>query len=553
MGRLFPLAVVIVSLLVSAATARQWTSRDGGFTVEAELVDVTGGNAVLKKADGSQISVPLNKLSLGDVRYINDVLRSAEAGITGGKAEVAAPAAGKPAPEPPATAAKPTAATLKKLHYDWKKDQTYVYHVRIIGERGNDTENRSGNVTYKVKSTQFGEIRLAMTADLKYADFQRPRGYVVLHGRHVGFVSDVDKPKEATIRIDSFGRLLESKGEAPLPYLLGDLSELVVEPLSRTEEASWTITSDPGIAVVSLHYPYWRSSLVAFREGVPAAEKTVYSVQGESDKFILISKHYEMTSAATLAGKPRIEAAGDGKLKFDTQRGVFASLDFDMRVTVRDSNKTEDTPLHISYRLLSEEDLAEEARDAQKAKEEAERAKKEKARPLIDKEIETALADLASGDGDSVDAAAKRLADKKPQQPNPKVAKALEAVMLHGENVGHRAEAARALKNWSTPQSVPGLMKALDDSWPPVRSNAMEALCPVRAQGGDQAGGPTTDQPHDAGLGREVPQGRRAGCRGCGVGAHRRLGPLGSRLRVWAPRNPGNQEISAGVGEGRLR
>jgi hypothetical protein len=316
-----------------------------------------------------------------------------------------------------------------------------------------------------------------MTSDLRYADFERARRYVVLPGRHLGFVSNVDKPREATIRIDSFGRLLESKGEAPLPYLLGDLSELVVEPLPRAEEASWTITSDPGIAVVSIHYPYWRSSLVAFREGVPAAEKTVYTVQGESDKLILISKHYEMTSAATLAGKPRIEAAGDGKLKFDTQRGVFASLDLDMRVTVRDSNKTEDTPLHISYRLLSEEDLAEAAKESQKAKEEAEKARKEKVRPLSDKEIETAVADLASEDGTRIDASAKLLADKKPLQPNPKVAKALESLMLHGENVGHRSEAARALKNWSTPESVPGLLKALNDSWAPVRSNAMEALC----------------------------------------------------------------------------
>ncbi|MGD0818829.1 MAG: BREX system ATP-binding domain-containing protein, partial [Methanomassiliicoccales archaeon] len=51
--------------------------------------------------------------------------------------------------------------------------------------------------------------------------------------------------------------------------------------------------------------------------------------------------HYEMTSAAMLNGKPKIEAFGEGKLKFDTQRSVFASLDFDMRVTVRDSNRTE--------------------------------------------------------------------------------------------------------------------------------------------------------------------------------------------------------------------
>jgi HEAT repeat protein len=483
MRHLVLLAVVILSLPVSPTAARQWASRDGAFAVEAELLDVKGGNVVLKKADGSQISVPLNKLSLGDVRYVNDVLRAAEAGVTGAAAEASAPAAAKPqaaltgaapAAAPQATAA--AAGALKKLRYNWKKDQAYVYRVRIIGERGNDTENRSGNVTYKVKSTRMGEVQLAMTGDLKYADVEHSRRYVVITGRHVGFVSNVDKPIEATITIDPVGRLLESPGGAPLPYLLGDLSELVVEPLPRAEEASWTVNSDPGIAVVSLHYPYSRYSSSTYREGVPAAEKTVYTVLGESDNMILISKHYEMTSAASLAGKPRIEASGDGKLKFDPQRGVFASLDFDMRVTVRDSNKTEDTPLHLSYRLLSDEELAEAAKEAQKAKDDADKAEKEKLRPLTDKEIDAAVDDLASDDVKRTTAAAKLLSEKKPQQPNPKVAKALEAVMLHGEDALRRGSAAHAMKNWSTPESVPALIKALSDAWPPVKSSAIEAL-----------------------------------------------------------------------------
>jgi hypothetical protein len=269
---------------------------------------------------------------------------------------------------------------------------------------------------------------------------------------------------------------LESKGAAPLPYLLGDLAELIVEPLPQAEEVTWTVTSDPKIAVVSVHYPYWRSSLAAFREGVPADEKTVYTVEGESGNLITIAKHYEMTSAATLAGKPRIEATGNGKLKFDTQRGLFASLDFDIRVTVRDANKTEDTPLHISYRLLSNEDIAEAAKDAQKAKRETDAAKKEKDRPLADKEIEVALADLTSDDGRRIIAAAKLLAEKKPTQANPKVAQALESVMLKDENPGSRAAASKAMKNWFTAESIPGLLKALHDTWPPVRSNAIDAL-----------------------------------------------------------------------------
>ena len=93
MKRTLLLVVVVVSLLASPAAARQWTSRAGGFSVEAELVDVKDGNVILKKTDGSQLTVPLNKLSLGDVRYIDDVLKSAEAGITGAKTESPAPAA----------------------------------------------------------------------------------------------------------------------------------------------------------------------------------------------------------------------------------------------------------------------------------------------------------------------------------------------------------------------------------------------------------------------------------------------------------------------------
>ncbi len=325
-----------------------------------------------------------------------------------------------------AHATKPagSAATAKKLRYGWKKGQSYVYHVRVSGERGNDIENRNGNATYKVKSTQFGEIQLAMTSDLKYEHAEARARLVLLPGRRIGFVSDVDKPKETVIRIDSHGKVLESKGNAPLPYLLGDLSELVVEPLPKGNESSWTITGDPGVAVVTVDYPYWRSSRVRFREGIPAVEKTVYTVEDESDGLLVIGKRYEMTSAATVGGKPRIEATGEGKLKFDPQRGVFAALDFDMRVTVRDTNRTEETPLHISYRLLSDEEIAEAAQEEQKAKEEVENAQREKVRPLNDREIRAALADLASGDAQRVGKSLKLLGEKKPQEPAPKVARA---------------------------------------------------------------------------------------------------------------------------------
>jgi hypothetical protein len=60
-------ALLLVLLSFQApAWARKWTARTGNFSVEAELVDVSGGNAILKKEDGR--SACRWKLSLADVR-----------------------------------------------------------------------------------------------------------------------------------------------------------------------------------------------------------------------------------------------------------------------------------------------------------------------------------------------------------------------------------------------------------------------------------------------------------------------------------------------------
>ncbi len=63
--------VAILSLLAPSAMARQWTSRDGGFSVEAEFVELKDGNVMLRQKDGTLLRVSLAKLSLPDVDYIN--------------------------------------------------------------------------------------------------------------------------------------------------------------------------------------------------------------------------------------------------------------------------------------------------------------------------------------------------------------------------------------------------------------------------------------------------------------------------------------------------
>ena len=60
---LFPLLL----LTATPVSARKWTSSDGKFSVEAELVEAKNGNVRLKRRDGKDITVPVSRLSKEDL------------------------------------------------------------------------------------------------------------------------------------------------------------------------------------------------------------------------------------------------------------------------------------------------------------------------------------------------------------------------------------------------------------------------------------------------------------------------------------------------------
>ena len=64
--------VTLGLLLATAypASARKWTDKTGKFSVEADLVQVKGDKAILKKTNGKVIAVPLDRLSAADRRYL---------------------------------------------------------------------------------------------------------------------------------------------------------------------------------------------------------------------------------------------------------------------------------------------------------------------------------------------------------------------------------------------------------------------------------------------------------------------------------------------------
>jgi thiol-disulfide isomerase/thioredoxin len=68
-GGAIALAVIVV-LGTAVAEVRTWTSADGKFKVEAELLSVQEGKVSLRKADGTEVAVPLTKLSEADRQFV---------------------------------------------------------------------------------------------------------------------------------------------------------------------------------------------------------------------------------------------------------------------------------------------------------------------------------------------------------------------------------------------------------------------------------------------------------------------------------------------------
>lgn len=63
----------LVIAMAVPAVARKWTSKDGRFSTEAELVEVADGKVILHKESGETVTVPLDRLSMADRRYVASV------------------------------------------------------------------------------------------------------------------------------------------------------------------------------------------------------------------------------------------------------------------------------------------------------------------------------------------------------------------------------------------------------------------------------------------------------------------------------------------------
>lgn len=364
------------------------------------------------------------------------------------------------------------------LRYHWKAGQTYAYFVTVEVDQGDYLDILSGTPTYTVVKTDADGTKLTFHGTLKEKQQAKPgKRIIVRRGRgspfspFTGVGPGIRGGSELTV--NDRGEILSAQGSSQLPYLLGNLSQLMLAPLPKVGERSWKVSTDIVISLAEGRLP--RPGLRDDdRKQLKAVKETSFAIEQATKEEVTIARRYELKTGETVGGKPRFEIVGDGKLSFDLKAGVPGKLEFQQKLVIREGTTTEETPIKITFKLLDESERA-------KLAEAAERPPVVPAEPLTEAQQTEVLADLKSGDKGRCRKAMLLLQKQDSAKPNPEIAAALEAFLTDKDQL-QRLSASKALTKWATTDTVAALVKALDDSNVLVRHNVMDALGRLKAE-----------------------------------------------------------------------
>jgi len=364
-----------------------------------------------------------------------------------------------------------------EMRYGWKAGQTHVYNVTIEADYGDYVEKLTGHPTYQVMSADQDGIKLTVRGGLVESQQLKPgkRG-ILLRSPRMPFspFTGVGSNRGMDLVINDRGDVASSKGNLQIPFLLGDLGQLMLEQLPKDAVKTWKTTRELNIVQgeSGLPRPFARSD---DRTVIKATLETSYSIDDSNENAIVLTRKVKLQTAELVGGKSRVEIDGEGKLTFDRKIGCFAKMEAQQKILQREANKIEETPLKISYRLLTDT----EAKDLGKTAEGTLLFPNEALSEALQKQ---ALEDLKSGDKLRLFKAMNMLGTKDPpkfdKEPTPlhkDIAKAIETI-LAGTDKTLRFSGAKALAKWATNDSLPYLIKTLEGSDVLARHSAIDAL-----------------------------------------------------------------------------
>lgn len=207
----------------------------------------------------------------------------------------------------------------------------------------------------------------------------------------------------------------------------------------------------------------------AFEERLHLTETVTYAAKPDSAEF---ERTHAIVSAETIGEKPRVEFASTGTVAFAEDGFLPARVEWSGAITLRTGSGEVTSPVKVSARRLSAQELDERAAAA----ESAQLAAEEKLR----QELGQLVADLQSGDARKAQLAASRLSANAFAGGDAVVAAALHKAYRDAD-AAWRDTFGRALVRWATREQADLLIELTKDS-EFVARGAFERLGELRVE-----------------------------------------------------------------------
>ena len=139
------------------------------------------------------------------------------------------------------SASAPTASD--PMSYRLQQGRAYIYDIRIEADFPNSKNSITGRSEYRVIAVESGTGRMKLSNFGELHFNEQPKPGRPLSLGDVGdsatrlLVANCLWPR--TVTLEPKGRVVDSSGQSQLPYMLGNLWALVLEPLPEGSENHW--------------------------------------------------------------------------------------------------------------------------------------------------------------------------------------------------------------------------------------------------------------------------------------------------------------------------
>lgn len=326
---------------------------------------------------------------------------------------------------------------------------------------------------------------------------------VSANGRPVLGIMPRPEFENGKLLVTEFGEVLDASGSVQLPYLLGALGPLTIEPLASSGERTWRTEravaltqtiGDQNSGNMPFHFRRPRGFRSPFAPQTtqvvitPAMEISSYEILSSGGDQLLIKKRYLFKTLQKQGSPPLAEVTGEGTITFNQKGGFAEKFEYKANLVRSSGNVAVTIPVTLSWNRASAEQLADIKRRAAELAEKRKADEIKAAQPPTAEELDGLLADLAPDQDFSHKYNALNALKKK--QPvdaqRARVTGAVEPMMLDS-NASLRRAAIGVMGAWGTKDDIPKLVKLLDQLDSLIRMAAIEALGQIKAPASAEA------------------------------------------------------------------